>query len=246
MVPSSSTAASRSATWARPCVVAIMCSTRVSIHLSGHAVMPRERGQHHVLRIAAELHAEAAAHVGVDHADQVLWHAEHAGEVGAQVVRRLVRGPDDEAAAWSGRARPRTARGSIGTPHSRWLTIRCFTTRLALAKAASGSPDLIWFCARCCSGRRRGAAARRRPSRRRCRSPPGSGSQSTTTAAAPSRRGLVRVGDHGGDRLADVADAVRRQRPVLAPARAARWRRPRPTRSPMGSGCARACGCRRR
>ena len=35
MVPSSSTAASRSATWARPCVVACMCSTRVSTHLSG-------------------------------------------------------------------------------------------------------------------------------------------------------------------------------------------------------------------
>ena len=34
MVPSSSTAASRSATWARPCVVATMCSTRVSTHLS--------------------------------------------------------------------------------------------------------------------------------------------------------------------------------------------------------------------
>ena len=34
MVPSSCTAASRSATWARPWVVASMCSTRVSVHLS--------------------------------------------------------------------------------------------------------------------------------------------------------------------------------------------------------------------
>ena len=35
MVPSCSTAASTSVTWARPCVVAIMCSTRVSTQRSG-------------------------------------------------------------------------------------------------------------------------------------------------------------------------------------------------------------------
>src|SRR2546426_172993 len=45
MVPSSSTAASRSVTWARPCVVAIMCSTRVSVErgaaqtLAHHALL---------------------------------------------------------------------------------------------------------------------------------------------------------------------------------------------------------------
>ena len=35
MVPSASTAASRSVTCARPCVVATMCSTRVSVQRSG-------------------------------------------------------------------------------------------------------------------------------------------------------------------------------------------------------------------
>ena len=33
--PSASTAASMSVIWPRPCVVVIMCSTRVSIHRSG-------------------------------------------------------------------------------------------------------------------------------------------------------------------------------------------------------------------
>ena len=78
------------------------------------------------------------------------------------------------------------ARGSIATLHSRWLTIRCFTTRLALAKTASGSPDLIWFlCSMFCgaSGWSCGAPA---ASAAKMSVTAGSGSQSTTTASTPS------------------------------------------------------------
>ncbi len=56
---------------------------------------------------------------------------------GAWVVDQRVRPPE----AGSGMAR--AARGSMGTPHRRWLTMRCLTTLGALAKAASGSPTLM-------------------------------------------------------------------------------------------------------
>ena len=64
-----------------------------------HAPLARERGHHHVLGIGAELHAEAAAHLGRDDADLVLGHAQGRGEARAERVRRLVRRPHDDAAA---------------------------------------------------------------------------------------------------------------------------------------------------
>src|SRR2546428_21466 len=78
------------------------------------------------------------------------------------------------------------ARPSSGTPQSRWLTMRCFTIRLALAKAPSGSPALIvfwcsmlfsassWICGAPLAIARNGSVTA------------GSGSQSTTTSAAAS------------------------------------------------------------
>ena len=86
--------------------------------------------------------------------------------------------------AKSGEAR--TARPSIGTPERRWLTIRCFTTRWALAKAASGSPALM----ACVCSTFFGASAKSwgAPSAmaEAASTTAGSGSQSTATAAAPS------------------------------------------------------------
>jgi hypothetical protein len=78
------------------------------------------------------------------------------------------------------------ARGSSEMPASRWLFIRCLTTRLAVLNAPSGSPALIGVS---CS-MFRGASAWS------CGAPPsialkmsvtaGSGSQSTATASTPS------------------------------------------------------------
>ena len=76
--------------------------------LERQPVVAGEGGQHHVLRVAAELHAEAAAHVGVDDPDEVLLDADDVGEVGAQGVGGLVRGPHDDAAG-----------GRIGRGHAR-------------------------------------------------------------------------------------------------------------------------------
>ncbi len=61
-------------------------------------VEARARGERGVLRIRAELHAEAAADLGRDHAHEVLRHAQHGGEVVAQHVRRLVARPHRDAA----------------------------------------------------------------------------------------------------------------------------------------------------
>ena len=64
----------------------------------GEAVEAREDGERGVLRVAAELHAETAAHLGRDHADHVLRKAERRREVVPEAVGRLVRRPEGEAA----------------------------------------------------------------------------------------------------------------------------------------------------
>ena len=79
-----------------------------------------------------------------------------------------------------------TARGSSGTPESRWLIIRCLTTRWALAKAASGSPALMaWRCSMFPGASSKSSGA---PSAMAAAvsTTAGSGSQSTCTSAAPS------------------------------------------------------------
>ena len=65
----------------------------------GHATLPREGGHHHVLGIGAELHAEAAAHLGRDDANLILGEAQCRGQPRAERVRRLVRRPYGDAAA---------------------------------------------------------------------------------------------------------------------------------------------------
>ena len=64
-----------------------------------HAPLARQRGHDHVLGIGAELHAEAAAHLGRDDADLILGEAQGRGEPRAERVRRLVRRPHRDAAA---------------------------------------------------------------------------------------------------------------------------------------------------
>jgi hypothetical protein len=56
-------------------------------------VHARDDSEHGVLRVAAELHAEAAAHLGGDHAHEVLRQREQGGEVVAEVVGGLVSRP---------------------------------------------------------------------------------------------------------------------------------------------------------
>ena len=100
------------------------------------------------------------------------------------------------------------ARPSIGTPHSRWLTMRWRTTLNALAKAASVSPAAMRFSCSTLPGASAwtwGAPGFRASSGSLTA---GSGSQSTTTSAAASTGGLLGGGDDRRDRLADVADAL--------------------------------------
>ena len=108
------------------------------------------------------------------------------------------------------------ARPSIGTPQRRWLTMRWRTTLKALAKAASGSPAVMRFSCSTFFGASAwiwGAPGFRASSGSLTA---GSGSQSTTTSAAASTAAASVVGDHRGHRLADVADALDRERVVLA------------------------------
>ena len=77
------------------------------------AVELRHRRQRGVLRVDAELHPEPAADLGGDHADLVLLEPEQGGEPVAHRVRRLGRGPDDEAAGGGIR------RGQRGAPLER-------------------------------------------------------------------------------------------------------------------------------
>ena len=127
-------------------------------------------------------------------------------------------GPHDEPAGGRGRGRPGRPRASIGMPESRWLTMRCLTTRWALAKAASASPALILFCVLDILGRvveEQGGA--RRPWPRTASATAGRGSQSTRTSAGRVGGDASGSRDHGGHRLAHVADAAHRQRVVWRP-----------------------------
>ena len=182
--------------------------------------MPREGGQHHVLGVAAELVAEAAAHVRIDHADQVLIHAQHAGEIGPEVVRRLVRGPHHQA-----------ARGGIGRGHA--------GARLHRHAAQALADDPLLHHALGLGEDRVGIAGLDlilvldvlrgiRVELRRAVGQRGEdvGDRGQRLPVDHDRfdavvGGVVGVGHHRRHRLADVADHLRRQRPVLATRRAA-------------------------
>ena len=66
-----------------------MCSERVSIHFTGRPSRFASASTSTSSRVGLELGAEAAAHVGRDHAQLVLGDAEHAGEDEARDVRDL-------------------------------------------------------------------------------------------------------------------------------------------------------------
>ena len=182
--------------------------------------MARERGQHHVLGVAAELVAEAAAHVRIDHADQVLIHAQHAGEIGAQSVGRLVRGPNHQ-----------TARGGIGRGHAGARLHRHAAQTLAddplLDHALGLGEDRVGIAGldlglvldvlrRIGMELRRTGGLRHEDVGHRGQRLPVDHHGFDAVVG-----GVVGVGHHRGHRLADVADHLRRQRPVLAAGRTA-------------------------
>jgi hypothetical protein len=80
----------------------------------------------------------------------------------------------------------RAARGSIGIPASRWLTIRCLITRWARAKAPSGSPAFMLLTCSMLLGVSSKSSGAPDAIASKGSLTAGSGSQSTVTAAAPS------------------------------------------------------------
>ncbi len=185
MVPSFSTAASRSVTCARPWVVEVMCSLRVSVHRTGircrWAMTARVTSSGYSPNLTPKPPPTSGAMTRT-----MLWDRPRVAAMsfrsiwGAWWVSHttipLVRG--------SGAAR--AARGSIVMPASRWLTIRCFTTRCARANAASGSPALTSLtCSMLplASSKSRGAPG---AIASKASATAGRGSQSTTTSAAAS------------------------------------------------------------
>ena len=78
------------------------------------------------------------------------------------------------------------ARGSMAMLQSRWLTIRCLTTRRALRKAASGSPFLIVFSCSMFLGASACSCGAPGFSASKTSVTAGKGSHSTCTAPTPS------------------------------------------------------------
>ena len=172
----------------------------------------REREDEHLLAVGLELRAEAAAHVGRDHAQLVLGDAEHAGEDEARDVRDLGRRIERElvAADLADRAArlDRRARGAV--VHEAVLD----------RDLRLGEPGVD-------------VAARRRPTRASCscRTPP---RRAASRPRAPPRvhdrrlrvvvddhvlggvdREVPRRRHHHGDRVAHVLHLAALQRPVL-------------------------------
>ena len=234
-----STAASRSVTWARPCVVAIMCSTRVSVHRSGHAVLAGERGQHDVLRVAAELHAEAAAHLGRDDAHEVLRHAERRrrgrcaarGAPGAWPTPRCRRVSGVGRGQDGARLHRHAAQPLADHPlldHAMGLGEgRVGVARLDRSCVLDVLRRVVVELGRAVGhgGERVGDRGQRLPV--------------DDHRGGAVGRGLVRGRDHGGHRLAHVAHAVHRERVVLPPD-ARSWPRRRPRRRRRRSAAARS------
>ena len=183
-----STAASTSVIWARPCVVAIMCSTRVSTHRSGTRCELRQRRQRHVLRIDARTSRRSRRRPrGRSRGSGSASSPSRVGEPVAQHVRRLVSSPRPRCRRWRSRARPAPARPSIGTPERRWLTMRCLHDLEGPGEGGVGVAGLDALArARCCLGasaKSWGAPASVASSGSLTA---GSGSQSTATSAAAS------------------------------------------------------------
>ena len=76
IVPSRRAPSSTSCTWARPWVMTVMLSVRVSTYRTGRAEPERERTDRHLLRVGRDLRAEPAADLRRDDADLRLLEAE--------------------------------------------------------------------------------------------------------------------------------------------------------------------------
>ena len=168
-----------------------------------------ERQHQHLLAVGLELRAEAAAHVGRDHAQLVLRDAEHAGEDEARDVRDLGGRVERQLVAPGS---PIEQRGSIGAPEVRWFTKRCSTVTSASQAGVDVAAADVHSCVLFVPNSPRRAA-------RRPRAPPG-----------PPHRLRVVLDDHvlgGVDRLvparrhddrhrvAHVLDLAALERPVL-------------------------------
>ena len=94
--PSSSKPTVTSCSCSRSCVAASMCSRRSSMPAHGPRHAAREERDQHVLGIDDQLGAEAAAHVGRDHAHLVRRQVEEIGDELADLVRHLGGGPHRE------------------------------------------------------------------------------------------------------------------------------------------------------
>ena len=180
-----------------------------------HPVEAGERGERRVLRVETELHAEATADLGRDHAHEVLRQAERRGEIVPEAVRRLGRGPHDDA-----------ARGRIGRRHRRARLERnpaeplahhaLLDDALGARKGRVGLARLDLVPVLDVPGR---VVIELRRARRHRRERVGHGGQGLPVHDDLGRRvhrERLRGGDDRGDGLARVAHPVHRERVVLA------------------------------
>ena len=124
--------------------------------LHGPTQAARHRGHEDVLGVDMPLDAEAAAHVGREHADALLGQAKHGGDGAAHRERHLGRRPHGELAA-DGIERRQHAAGLERHPgHARVREPRASTTTSARGEAGRGVA-----ARRPCSRRRRCPATRR-------------------------------------------------------------------------------------
>ena len=198
----------------RPCVSERKLSSRVLHHFTGRPTCARRIEERGVFRIGLHLHAEAAADVVREHADRRQRNLEDA--LGQQLAhhRDALRAARSACSARSaGSNAPMPARGSIALGASRVSISRTRSTCAARANAAStaaASPSSQ------SSAMLPGAFRpdRWRILRHRALDVRTRAASAIELDAQPLRRRprlRQRLRDHDGDRLADVADAVRRQ-----------------------------------
>ena len=175
----------------------------------------RHRRQRGVLRVDAELHPEAAADLGRDHADLVLLEPQQGREAVPHRVRRLGRRPDDQAPGG------RVGRGHGGPPLERHPAEALAHHALADhlkgpsecgIRVAGGDAILVLHVPRRVGVDLRGPGLPRleRIAHRGQRLPV------DDHLAGGVDGGRLGGRDHRGDRLADVTDPLDRQRVVLA------------------------------
>ena len=185
MVPSLRTAASMSVTWARPWVVATMCSIRVSDHLTGirwtRAITARTASSGYRPNFTPKPPPTSGATTRI-----WFWGRPRA----TARSRRRTWGAWVVAQTWmppvTGSGAARHARASRGIPARRWLTMRCRTIRSARGKAASGSPALMVFVCSTFPGASSKSWGAPAASAAKTSVTAGSGSHSTWTSPAAS------------------------------------------------------------